>query len=116
MGAGVDRRLLAQPLDERRAVLVEEVDKAEHTLLGGAVRERLRLGVLLPQLVRSGPRDWAQIAAGGGFFDQSHLIREFRHLAGIAPGAYTPTETDRPTHVALATPKNLSNTAGPRIA
>lgn len=76
----------------------------------------LRLGVLLPQLVRSGPRDWAQIAAGGGFFDQSHLIREFRHLAGIAPGAYTPTEADRPTHVALATPKNLSNTAALRIA
>jgi AraC-like DNA-binding protein len=62
----------------------------------------LRLGVLLPQLVRCGPRDWAQIAAGAGYFDQSHLIREFRQLAGMAPGAYAPVQADRPTHVALA--------------
>ncbi len=63
----------------------------------------LRLGVMLPQLVRCGPRDWAQIAAGAGYFDQSHLIREFRSLAGIAPGAYAPVQPDQPTHVALAT-------------
>ncbi|MCW5658911.1 MAG: AraC family transcriptional regulator [Burkholderiaceae bacterium] len=63
----------------------------------------LRFGVLLPQLVRCGPRDWAQIAAGAGYFDQSHLIREFRQLAGMAPGAYAPVQADQPTHVALAT-------------
>lgn len=62
----------------------------------------LRLGVLLPQIVRCGPRDWAQIAAGAGYFDQSHLIREFRQLAGITPGAYTPVQPGHPTHVALA--------------
>lgn len=62
----------------------------------------LRFGALLPQLVRCGPRDWAQIALDAGYFDQSHLIREFRHLAGIAPGAYVPVGTDRPSHVALA--------------
>jgi AraC-like DNA-binding protein len=62
----------------------------------------LRLGVLLPGLVRCGPRDWAQIAAGAGYFDQSHLIREFRQLAGMAPGAYAPVQADQPTHVALA--------------
>lgn len=61
----------------------------------------LRFGVLLPTLVRCGPRDWAQIAAGGGFADQSHLIREFQQLAGMAPGAYTPVQPDQPTHVAL---------------
>lgn len=61
----------------------------------------LRFSVLLPQLVRCGPRDWAQIAAGAGYFDQSHLIREFRQLAGMAPGAYAPVQADRATHVAL---------------
>jgi AraC-like DNA-binding protein len=61
----------------------------------------LRFGVLLPSLVRCGPRDWAQIAAGAGYFDQSHLIREFRQLAGMAPGAYAPVQADQPTHVAL---------------
>ncbi len=62
----------------------------------------LRFGVLLPSLVRCGPRDWAQVAAGAGYFDQSHLIREFRQLAGMAPGAYAPVQADQPTHVALA--------------
>jgi AraC-like DNA-binding protein len=62
----------------------------------------LRFGALLPSLVRHGPRDWAQLAAGGGYFDQSHLIREFRQLAGMAPGAYVPVQADQPTHVALA--------------
>lgn len=62
----------------------------------------LRFGVLLPTLVRCGPRDWAQIAAGGGYADQSHLIREFQQLAGMAPGAYAPVQAERPTHVALA--------------
>jgi AraC-like DNA-binding protein len=82
----------------------------------------LRLGVLLPQLVRCGPRDWAQIAAGAGYFDQSHLIREFRQLAGMAPGAYAPVQVDYPTHVALADwqkvcgPEKMSNTAATSVA
>ncbi len=62
----------------------------------------LRFGTLLPSLVRRGPRDWAQIAAGAGYFDQSHLIREFQQFAGMAPGAYAPVQADQPTHVALA--------------
>lgn len=61
----------------------------------------LRFGVLLPSLARCGPRDWAQIAAGAGYFDQSHLIHEFRRLAGMAPGAYAPVQADQPMHVAL---------------
>ncbi|MGM9481850.1 DUF6597 domain-containing transcriptional factor [Roseateles sp. NT4] len=61
----------------------------------------LRFGLLLPTLVRCGPRDWAQIAAGAGYFDQSHLIREFRQVAGMAPGAYVPVQADQPSHVAL---------------
>ncbi|MDR7151577.1 AraC-like DNA-binding protein [Hydrogenophaga palleronii] len=61
----------------------------------------LRLGVLLPTLVRCGPRDWAGIAVDAGYFDQSHLIREFRQMAGMSPGQYTPVHADMPTHVAL---------------
>jgi AraC-like DNA-binding protein len=61
----------------------------------------LRLGELLPTLARCGPRDWAQLAANGGYADQSHLIREFRLLTGLAPCAYRPVRGDQPTHVAL---------------
>lgn len=61
----------------------------------------LRFGMLLPTLVRCGPRDWADIAAGAGYFDQSHLIREFHQMAGMPPGQYQPVHADMPTHVAL---------------
>jgi len=60
-----------------------------------------RLRALLPRIVRVGPRDWAQVAADGGYFDQSHLIHEFGRLAGVTPAAYAPVHADRPTHVAI---------------
>jgi AraC-like DNA-binding protein len=61
----------------------------------------LRFNTMLPLLVRAGPRDWAQLAAAAGYFDQSHLIHEFRRLAGLTPGAYRPVQPDQPTHVAM---------------
>ena len=61
----------------------------------------LRFNAMLPTLVRQGPRDWAEVALAGGYFDQSHLIHEFRRLAGLTPTAYKPVQPDQPTHVAL---------------
>jgi AraC-like DNA-binding protein len=34
---------------------------------------------------------WAEIAAMSGYFDQAHLIRDFRALAGCSPTEYTAT-------------------------
>ncbi|MER3546405.1 MAG: AraC family transcriptional regulator [Rhodanobacteraceae bacterium] len=31
---------------------------------------------------------WAAVAADGGFYDQSHLVREFRAFSGMTPGEY----------------------------
>jgi AraC-like DNA-binding protein len=40
------------------------------------------------QQMRAAPHhSWAQIAADSGYYDQPHLNREFRELAGLAPGA-----------------------------
>ncbi|MFC3685417.1 DUF6597 domain-containing transcriptional factor [Hydrogenophaga luteola] len=61
-----------------------------------------RFGAVLPLIAKSGPQNWAQVAASAGYFDQSHLIREFRHMSGLRPGAYAPVSADQPTHVALA--------------
>ncbi|RQP26046.1 AraC family transcriptional regulator [Piscinibacter terrae] len=60
-----------------------------------------RFNALLPTLVRCGPRDWAQVAVDGGYYDQSHLIHEFRRLAGMTPSSYLPVQADQPTHVAI---------------
>jgi AraC-like DNA-binding protein len=32
--------------------------------------------------------DWADLALAHGYYDQSHLIREFRELSGFTPGQY----------------------------
>lgn len=45
----------------------------------------VRLQALLRQLERPGAPDWARLAVEAGFFDQSHLITDFRELTGLTP-------------------------------
>jgi methylphosphotriester-DNA--protein-cysteine methyltransferase len=37
---------------------------------------------------RAGRRDWAAAALDAGYFDQAHMIGEFRALAGVTPARY----------------------------
>lgn len=48
---------------------------------------RLRLQIASRRLVAT-RESLAEIAAGGGFADQSHFTREFRRLTGLTPGRY----------------------------
>jgi AraC-like DNA-binding protein len=41
-------------------------------------------------------RDWGRIAADAGYYDQSHLITDFRELVGLTPGAFLKRASDRP--------------------
>ncbi len=61
----------------------------------------LRFNAILPRIGLAGGCNWAQLAAEGGYFDQSHLIHEFKHLAGITPAAYRPAQAGQPNHVAI---------------
>ena len=68
----------------------------------------LRFQEVLARLALRKKVDWAGVAADGGFYDQSHLNREFRAFAGVTPGMYhtripepEPIADDRPSHVAV---------------
>ena len=56
---------------------------------GVALKEYARITRLLRAVTAADRAErpaWASIAADSGFFDQSHLVRECRALAGLAPG------------------------------
>jgi AraC-like DNA-binding protein len=48
-----------------------------------------RIARLRRALSLAGDRGWAQLAGDLGYFDQAHLITEFRTLMGVSPGAFT---------------------------
>jgi AraC-like DNA-binding protein len=37
---------------------------------------------------QTGPIDWAGLACDAGYYDQSHMIREFREFSGLTPQSY----------------------------
>lgn len=43
--------------------------------------------------------DWAEVAVRGGYFDQSHLIHEFRELCGLTPSRYLARRTEHFGHL-----------------
>jgi len=47
-----------------------------------------RLHHLVRALRRDPAEPWAQLAAGGGYYDQAHLANEFRALSGMTPSAF----------------------------
>jgi len=52
------------------------------------VIRRYRMHELVERLNAGGRVDWASLAAELGYFDQSHLIRDFRRLTGYTPEKY----------------------------
>jgi AraC-like DNA-binding protein len=50
----------------------------------------------------AGAVDWAQVAVDHGYFDQAHLINDFRSMTGITPAAYLAAGGGAPNHVPLA--------------
>ncbi|MCY0993462.1 helix-turn-helix domain-containing protein [Nannocystis sp. ILAH1] len=39
-------------------------------------------------------KDWARIAADAGYYDQAHLITDFRELVGLTPGTFLKRRVD----------------------
>lgn len=53
-----------------------------------------RFRFLLDRIENGLPIHWAELAADCGYFDQAHLIRDFRAFAGITPAEYSRTMPD----------------------
>ena len=47
-----------------------------------------RFSALRERIGKDLPVNWADLAADCGYFDQAHLIRDFRAFAGLTPLAY----------------------------
>jgi len=53
-----------------------------------------RFRSLLDRIDKGKPIRWAQLAADCGYFDQAHLIRDFRAFSGTTPLEYTRALSD----------------------
>jgi AraC-like DNA-binding protein len=46
-----------------------------------------------------GDADWTELALQNGYYDQAHLIHEFRDFSGITPGAYAAAKSEYPFYL-----------------
>lgn len=75
-------------------------------------RIRRLQGVLAALEGRRPPLGWAALAAAHGYADQSHLIRDFRLLAGTTPERHLAERTPLAAHMEDAGASRSSNPAG----
>lgn len=82
-------------LSQRRFIQLFTAEVGMTPKLYGRVRRFQRARDLVR---RSTEPDWAAVAVACGFFDQSHLIRDFGEFSGLSPMAYL---NQRSNHVLL---------------
>jgi AraC-like DNA-binding protein len=61
-----------------------------------------RLRKVVDRVAHGNTSSWADIAADHGYYDQSHLTREFRELSGVTPAAYRPVSPESALHMEVA--------------
>ena len=59
----------------------------------------LRFQRVVTNAHRGGATDWAELALACGYFDQAHLIHDFREFSGLTPTAYEARRTAFQNHV-----------------
>lgn len=59
----------------------------------------LRFQNTLRTIHQSQSHDWAELAQEFGYYDQPHLIHEFREFAGMTPAEYARRRTEYPDYV-----------------
>lgn len=66
--------------------LYSRIQRFQHTLQRVPVRREV---------------DWCELAFDAGYYDQSHLIRDFQQFSGLSPMQYRALRTDNHNHVAI---------------
>ena len=61
-----------------------------------------RLRGVVERIARGGELAWADLASEYGYYDQSHLTRDFREFSGVTPGEYRPVRPGAALHMELA--------------
>ncbi len=61
----------------------------------------LRLRAVVDDVHGHARVDWSRVAADCGYYDQPHLVREFRAYCGMTPSAYVARDTPYANHVPL---------------
>jgi AraC-like DNA-binding protein len=75
----------------------------EHVGMGAKQYARMqRFRTVVTQVSRQARVEWALVAADCGFYDQPHLVREFRAFAGMTPGDYVRKRGEHANHVPIA--------------
>jgi AraC-like DNA-binding protein len=85
-GCQMTRKLAREAgLSEKRFIDVFKFEVGLNPRLFSRIRRFQRV---LGRVHRSGAPDWAQLALNHGYFDQSHLIRDFVAFSGLSPTDY----------------------------
>ena len=110
-GTGTVRHVAeAAGLSERRLGTVLR----EQTGLGPKTYQRLRRFHRALDMITGAAVNWTRLANDVGYYDQSHLIRDFRDFCGLTPQRYLRRKTAHANHVAIATPETVSDLSNPR--
>jgi AraC-like DNA-binding protein len=60
-----------------------------------------RLRSVVERVARGGEVAWADLASEYGYYDQSHLTRDFREFSGVTPGEYRPVAPGTALHMEI---------------
>jgi AraC-like DNA-binding protein len=60
----------------------------------GLLRRVMRFRRAFREIDRAPPGTWSRVAAGTGYYDQAHLIRDFQQFAGAPPSRFFVTQPD----------------------
>jgi len=76
-----------------------QIFKEEIGLTPKLFRRICRFQEVLSHIAKEKSKSWADLAVMYGYYDQAHLINDFREFAGISPGQYFAPNSEHPNNL-----------------